>query len=171
LEKHQEGFAQAFEKLRVTGEGLLDKAPEEFVPAGLRTDVKETGPLYHGTKVNLKVGDLIEPGFNTNYNEEIKANFVYLTALKDVAILAAEMASGEGKGRVYIVEPMGSIDDDPNVTDKKFPGNPTRSYRTREPLRVTGEITDWEGHSPEALKKMRERMEMAKQQGINAINE
>ena len=171
MEKYQEGFDQAFEKLRATGEGLLDKTTEEFVAVGLRTDVKETGPLYHGTKVNLKVGDLIEAGFNTNYNNKVKANFVYITALKDVAVLAAEMAAGEGKGRVYIVEPMGSIDDDPNVTDKKFPGNPTRSYRTREPLRVIGEITDWEGHSPDALKNIRERMEMAKQQGIDAINE
>lgn len=135
-------FAQAFEKLRVTGEGLMGQDTREFTPVGIRLDVKETDPLYHGTKADLKVGDLIETGYKTNFDDEMQANFVYLTAIKDVAIMAAEMASGEGAGRVYIVEPTGSIDDDPNVTDKKFPGNPTRSYRTQEPLRVIAEDTN-----------------------------
>ncbi|MCL1847942.1 MAG: NAD(+)--rifampin ADP-ribosyltransferase [Coriobacteriia bacterium] len=149
----------------------MDQAAKEFTPVGIRTDVKETGPLYHGTKAEFTVGSLIQTGFNMNYDEDTKANFVYLTALIDVAVLAAEMASGEGEARVYIVEPTGSIDDDPNVTDMKFPGNPTRSYRTREPLRVIAEVTDWEGHSPEALAKMRKNMERAKQLGLEVIND
>ena len=171
LEKDQEGFARAWKKLTADGEGLLEKHTEEFTPVGLRTDVKETGPLYHGTKADFKIGDMIETGFRSNYGKGEKANFVYLTALKDGAVLAAELAAGEGKGRVYVVEPTGSIDDDPNVTDQKFPGNPTRSYRTREPLRIIGEVLDWEGHSPIMLRKMRENMERAKQLGIEAINE
>jgi len=171
LEKHQEGFVHAWGKLVAEGESLFEKHQEGFTPVGLRTDVKETGPLYHGTKADLKVGDLIEAGFSSNYGEGKKANFVYLTAFKDGAVLAAELAVGEGRGRVYIVEPTGSMDDDPNVTDQKFPGNPTKSYRSREPLRIIGEILDWEGHAPEMLKKMRENMERAKQLGIEAINE
>ncbi|MCL1914751.1 MAG: NAD(+)--rifampin ADP-ribosyltransferase [Eubacteriaceae bacterium] len=117
------------------------------------------------------MGALIKPGFASNYGAGKKANFVYISAILDVAVLASELASGEGRARVYIVEPTGSIDDDPNVTDQKFPGNPTRSYRTREPLRIIGEVADWEGHSEKMLKKMRENMEKAKQVGIEAINE
>ena len=171
LEKDQEGFTGAWEKLVSDGEGLFEKHQERFTPVGLKVDVKETGPLYHGTKADLKVGDLLEAGYRSNYGEGKKANFVYLTAFMDGAILAAELATGGGKGRVYIVEPTGTIDDDPNVTDQKFPGNPTRSYRTRQPLRIIGEVLDWDGHSPEMLKKMRENMERAKQLGIEAINE
>jgi len=170
-EKKQDGFARAWEKLVSDGESLFEKQPDEFIPVGLRVDVKDLGPLYNGTKANLKVGDVIEAGFSSNYGEGKKANFVYLTAFLDGAVLAAELAAGEGRGRVYIVGPTGSIDDDPNVTDQKFPGNPTRSYRTREPLRVIGEVLNWEGHSPEMLEKMRENMERVRRRGIEAINE
>ena len=104
--------------------------------------------LYHGTKASVKHGDLIEPGFNSNYGKMKKASYVYLTATLDAAIWGAELALGEGPGRIYIVEPTGPIEDDPNLTDKKYPGNPTKSYRTRNPLRVSGEVTDWLGHSP-----------------------
>ncbi|MEG4534379.1 NAD(+)--rifampin ADP-ribosyltransferase [Microcoleus sp. D2_18a_D3] len=127
--------------------------------------------FYHGTKANLNQGDLIEPGFNSNYGKRKKASYVYLTATLDAAIWGAELALGEGPDRIYIVEPTGSIEDDPNLTDKKFPGNPTKSYRSRNPLRVSGEVTDWQGHTPEQLKAMREHLERLKQLGIEAIED
>ncbi len=126
---------------------------------------------YHGTKANLKKGELIEPGFNSNYGSRKKAAFIYLTATMDAATWGAELALGEGRGRIYIVEPMGPIEDDPNLTDKKFPGNPTKSYRTRDPLRVTGEVVDWQGHPPEQLRAMKDNLERLKQQGIEAIED
>jgi len=125
--------------------------------------------FYHGTKANLKKGDLIEPGFNSNYGKGKKASYVYLTATLNAAVWGAELALGEGPGRIYMVEPTGPIEDDPNLTDKKYPGNPTKSYRSRNPLRVSGEVTDWEGHSPEELKAMKEHLERLKQLGIEAI--
>ena len=127
--------------------------------------------FYHGTRANLKPGDLIEPGFNSNYGKRKKASYVYLTATLDAAIWGAELASGEGPGRILIVEPTGPIEDDPNLTDKKYPGNPTKSYRSRNPLRVSGEVKDWQGHSPEQLKAMKEHLERLKQLGIEAIED
>lgn len=127
--------------------------------------------FYHGTRADLKPGDLIEPGFHSNYGKRKKASFVYLTATLDAAIWGAELALGEGPGRIYIVEPTGPIEDDPNLTDKKFPGNPTKSYRTRSPLRVAGEVAEWQGHSPEQLQTMREHLERLKQLGIEAIED
>lgn len=126
--------------------------------------------FYHGTRADLKAGDLIEPGFNSNYDMRKRASWVYLTKTLDAAIWGAELAGGDGLGRIYIVEPMGPIFDDPNLTDKKFPGNPTKSYRSREPLRVTGEVKDWEGHPPEQLKAMKDRLKELRQQGIEAID-
>ncbi|OOG77651.1 NAD(+)--rifampin ADP-ribosyltransferase [Algoriphagus sp. A40] len=126
-------------------------------------------PYYHGTKANLKFGDLIEPGFNSNYGKRKQAAFVYLTATLDAAVWGAELALGEGSGRIYIVEPTGPIEDDPNLTDKKFPGNPTKSYRTRNPIRVIGEVLDWQGHSPEQLKAMKDHLDRLKELGIEAI--
>lgn len=125
--------------------------------------------FYHGTRTDLKQGDLIEPGFNSNYGKRKKASFVYLTATLDAATWGAELAQGEGPGRIYIVEPTGTIEDDPNLTDKKYPGNPTKSYRSRDPLRVVGEVKDWQGHSPEQLKAMKDHLEKLKQLGIEAI--
>ena len=127
--------------------------------------------FYHGTKANLKQGDLIEPGFNSNYGKRKKASYVYLTATLDAAAWGAELALGEDTGRIYIVEPTGPIEDDPNLTDKKYPGNPTMSYRSRHPLRVIGEVTDWQGHSPEQIKTMKEHLEQLKQLGIEAIED
>ena len=126
---------------------------------------------YHGTKANLKQGDLIEPGYNSNYGKRKNASFVYLTATLDAAIWGAELALGEGSGRIYIVEPTGPIEDDPNLTDKKFPGNPTKSYRTRDPLRVIDEVSEWKGHSPEQLNAMKEHLDKLKQLGIEAIDD
>jgi len=126
---------------------------------------------YHGTRADLEPGDLIAPGNRSNYGTRKKANHVYLSATLDAAVWGAELAVGEGRGRIYTVEPTGPIEDDPNLTDKKFPGNPTKSYRSREPLRVTGEVTDWEGHAPDVLQAMQDNLERLRQQGIEAIDD
>lgn len=127
--------------------------------------------FYHGTKADLKEGDLIGPGYNSNYGAGKTASYVYFTATLDAATWGAELALGEGTGRIYIVQPTGSFEDDPNLTDKKFPGNPTKSYRSRDPLRVIGEIKDWQGHSPEQLRNMKDHLERLKQAGIEAIDD
>jgi rifampin ADP-ribosylating transferase len=127
--------------------------------------------FYHGTKADLKPGALIEPGYHSNYGKRKKAAYVYLTATMDAATWGAELAFGEGRGRIYTVEPTGLIEDDPNLTNKKFPGNPTKSYRTRDPLRVTGEVLDWKGHSPEQVQAMKDHLEKLKEQGIEAIED
>jgi rifampin ADP-ribosylating transferase len=126
---------------------------------------------YHGTKADLKIGDLIAPGYSSNYGTRKQANFVYLSATLDAAIWGAELAVGEGRGRIYIVEPTGSIEDDPNLTNKRFPGNPTKSYRSRDAFRVIGEVTEWQGHSPDRIKEMRDHLEALKQRGVEAIEE
>jgi hypothetical protein len=128
-------------------------------------------PYYHGTKADLKIGDLIKPGYASNFGKRKQALFVYLSATLDAATWGAELAIGEGQGRIYIVEPTGPIEDDPNLTDKKFPGNPTKSYRSRDPFRVIGEVLDWEGHAPDKLKAMRDNVERSRQLGIEAIEE
>jgi len=131
----------------------------------------DTGPFYHGTKANLKPGDLLEIGKKSNYGERKKANFLYMSATLDAAIWGAELAAGDGPERIYIVEPLGAFENDPNLTDKKFPGNPTRSYRTRQPLQVVSEVLKWESHSPEVIQNMLDNLEKLKKQGIEAINE
>ena len=118
----------------------------------------DKGPFFHGTKAALRVGDLLTAGLRSNYRPEIVMNHIYFTALRDGAGLAAELAAGDGAPRVYVVEPTGTFEDDPNVTDKKFPGNPTRSYRSREPLRIVGEVTDWTRLTPAALQEWRDRL-------------
>lgn len=129
----------------------------------------EEKKFYHGTKANLNLGDLIEPGFNSNYGMRKKASFIYFTATLDAAIWGAELSMGEGTGRIYLVEPTGPIEDDPNLTDKKFPGNPTKSYRSRDPLRVIGEVNGWEGHPAEQLKAMKDHLDRLRELGIEAI--
>lgn len=126
---------------------------------------------YHGTKADLKNGDLIAVGFRSNYGAGKQAKYVYLTATLDAAIWGAELAQGETKGRIYMVEPTGPYEDDPNLTDKKFPGNPTKSYRTQHPLRVVGEVTDWQGHPAEQLQAMKDHLARLKEQGIEAIED
>ena len=135
------------------------------------TDDLSSQTFYHGTKAHLKPGDLIEPGYNSNYGKRSKAAYVYLTATLDAATWGAELAAGEGSGRIYEVEPTGPITDDPNLTDQRYPGNPTKSYRSRKPLRVTGEVTDWEGHSPEELRAMKEHLARLERLGIEAIED
>jgi Rifampin ADP-ribosyl transferase len=114
--------------------------------------------FYHGTKADLKVGDLLTGGFASNYKPEVIMNHIYFTALPNGAGLAAALAKGDGRERVYIVEPTGSFEDDPNVTDKKFPGNPTRSYRSQAPLKIVGELTDWVRQTPEEIQIWREKI-------------
>ena len=126
---------------------------------------------YHGTKADLKPGDLIAPGYASNYGQRKRAAFVYLSATLDAATWGAELAVGEGRGRIYIVEPSGPTEDDPNLTDRKFPGNPTKSYRSRHPFRVIGEVGDWQGHSPERLQQMHDFLADLKRRGIEAIEE
>ncbi|MBL3550202.1 NAD(+)--rifampin ADP-ribosyltransferase [Chryseobacterium sp. KMC2] len=135
-------------------------------------NISEEAPVYyHGTKADLTTGDLIEVGFSSNYGTGRKAKYIYLTATLEAATWGAELAQGEGKERIYKVEPTGSIEDDPNLTDKKFPGNPTKSYRSQHPLRVIGEVTDWKGHSQEQLAHMKKHLEELKRQGIEAIED
>lgn len=131
----------------------------------------DPGPFFHGTKADLRVGDVLEPGRSSNYGGRTTARFVYLTATLDAATWGAELAVGEGQGRIYRVEPTGPIENDPNLTDQRFPGNPTRSYRTQHPLRVVGEVEDWDGHPPEVLQHMRDHLEELKRQGVEAIND
>lgn len=122
------------------------------------SDDLDEGPFFHGTKAELQPGDLLLAGFRSNYRPEVVMNHIYFTALPDGAGLAAELAAGEGEPHVYAVEPTGAFEDDPNVTDKKFPGNPTRSYRSMEPLRVLSEVTDWPRLAPDVLQAWRDRL-------------
>ena len=133
------------------------------------------GPFYHGTKAVLEVGDELVPGFGSNFQERRVSNNIYFTALVETAAWGAELATalaGTGdRGRIYVVEPRGPFEDDPNVTNKRFPGNPTESYRTRHPLRVVGEVESWEGHDPEVLKGMLDRLALLREQGLDVIED
>lgn len=126
---------------------------------------------FHGTRADLKVGDLIEVGFNSNYGQKKNAKYIFLTATLDAAIWGAELAYGEGPERIYLVEQTGEIEDDPDLTDKKFPGNPTKSYRSTKPFRVVGEVTVWKGHPIEQVKVMKDHLEKLKKQGISSLND
>jgi hypothetical protein len=128
-------------------------------------------PYYHGTRADFKVGELIGPGYASNYGARKKANHVYFSATLNAAIWGAELAVGDGPGRVYIVEPTGAFVDDPNLTDKKFTGNPTKSYRSQHPVRITAEVKDWQGHSAEEIEVMKNHLERLKQQGIEAVDD
>jgi len=129
--------------------------------------LSDNGPFYHGTKADLQVGDLLTAGSMSNYKSDLIMNHIYFTALVNGAGLAAALAKGDGRERVYIVEPTGSFENDPNVTDKKFPGNPTRSYRSQAPLKIVGEVTDWVRQTPEDLQKWREKLANVKGDIIN----
>lgn len=143
---------------------MLTDAPTPF-------EEHDSGAYLHGTKADLAAGDLLVPGRRSNYDAGRVSNHVYLTRTLDAAVWGAELAAGEGRCRIYFVEPEGALEDDPNVTDKKFPGNPTRSYRTREPVRVVGELSDWVGHSPEQLQVMRGRLAELERRGLALIDD
>jgi rifampin ADP-ribosylating transferase len=127
----------------------------------------DVGPFFHGTKADLRVGDLLTAGFTSNYNASIVMNHIYFTSLPKGAGLAAEIAKGSARPRVYIVEPVGDFENDPNVTDKKFPGNPTRSYRSSQPLRIIGELDEWEPYPSEFVQALRMRVEAGMGEIIN----
>lgn len=127
--------------------------------------------FFHGTKADLKIGDFIEIGLNSNFGQNKKAKYIYLTATLDAAIWGAELALGERQERIYLIEPTGPIEDDPNLTDKKFPGNPTKSYRSEHPFKVVGEVVIWQRHSPEQVKVMKDGLAKLKEQGIEAIED
>ncbi len=127
------------------------------------------GTFFHGTKAKLQVGDFLTNGFPSNYEKGKVARYIYFSGTLDAAIWGAELAKGEGKQRIYVVEPEGEFEDDPNVTDQKFPGNPTKSYRSKDPLKIVGEVVGWKGHSPEVLETMLERVKQLEEQGIKAI--
>lgn len=131
---------------------------------------KFTQSFFHGTKADLETGDLIDTGYKSNFREK-KATFVYISATLDAAVWGAELAKGKNRERIYVVEPTGPIEDDPELTDNKFPGNPTKSYRTEDPLRIIGEVTSWIGHTPEQIKMMKDGLEQLKKQGIEAIED
>lgn len=134
-------------------------------------DALDAGPFYHGTKAALAPGDLIAPGYASNYGQRRQAAFVYFAATLEAAIWGAELAQGDGPGRIYIVDPPGPFENDPNLTDKRFPGNPTRSYRTRDALRITGEVLNWQGHTPEQLATMKAHLADLDRRGIEAIED
>ena len=126
---------------------------------------------FHGTKADLKIGDLIEVGFNSNFGQRKKAKYIFLTATLDAAIWGAELSIAEGRERIYLVEPTGAIEDDPDLTDRKFPGNPTKSYRSVHPFKVVGEVTIWQGHPPEQLNAMKDGLAKLKEKGIDSLND
>lgn len=129
------------------------------------------GLFYHGTKAAVRMGDLLMPGFGSNFEDGRVSNNIYFSATLDAAVWGAELAKGEGAGRIYIVEPTGPFEDDPNLTNKRFRGNPTRSYRTRDPLRVAGEVEGWEGHPPEVIQGMRDGLAELERKGLATIDD
>jgi rifampin ADP-ribosylating transferase len=131
--------------------------------------VYEAGTYLHGTKADLVPGDLLVPGYASNYEEGRVSRNVYVSETLDAAVWGAELAAGDGPGRIYVVEPTGVLEDDPNVTDKKFPGNPTRSYRTSDPVRIVSELKDWVGHSPEQIKAMLDGLADLRRRGVATI--
>ena len=146
----------------------LDRAQENRELARSSSEKPpDKGPFYHGTKADMKVGDLLTAGGNSNYKSDLVMNHIYFTAIANGAGLAAALANGDAAERVYIVEPTGSFENDPNVTDKKFPGNPTRSYRSSAPLKIVGELSDWERQTPEQIQAWRERLANNKGEIIN----
>jgi rifampin ADP-ribosylating transferase len=139
-----------------------DRTPVPF-------EIHESGALLHGSKAQLEVGDLLVPGRPSNYEQGRIMNHVYVTETLDAAAWGAEMAPGDERPRIYVVEPLGDLEDDPNVTDKKLPGNPTRSFRSREPVRIVGELDDWVGHSPEQIQAMRDGLAELRRRGAATI--
>ena len=147
-------IAKCYEDLSDT-----DNAKKNYeLSNSFKDKLSDLGPFYHGTRADLQVGDLLTTGFNSNYKSELTMNHIYFTAIVNGAGLAAALAKGDGRERVYIVVPTGSFENDPNVTDKKFPGNPTRSYRTDAPLKIVGEVTDWVKLTPAELRNWREKL-------------
>lgn len=148
---------------------------DDHVPVTYERCTHVAGPFFHGTKYALAIGDELVPGYASNFQEGRVSNNIYFTALVETAAWGAELATalaGEAeRGRIYEVQPLGPFEDDPNVTNKRFPGNPTQSYRSRHPLRVVGEVASWEGHPPEVLKDMLDRLALLREQGLDVIED
>jgi len=145
-----------------------EKAKENYeLSTSFNDTPSDKGPFYHGTKADLQVGNLLTPGGNSNYKADLKMNHIYFTGLINGAGLAASLAKSDGPERVYIVEPTGTFENDPNVTNKKFPGNPTRSYRSASPLKIVGELKDWKKTAAEEVQKWREKLASNKGEIIN----
>jgi rifampin ADP-ribosylating transferase len=153
----------------------MDTDDSNHVPVTYAHWQHATGPFYHGTKARLRTGDELIPGFDSNFQAGRVSNNIYFTALVETAAwgaqLATALAGGAGRGYVYLVDPLGPFEDDPNVTDKKFPGNPTRSYRTRFPLRILSEVEEWVAHTPEALQGMLDGLARLREQGLDLIED
>jgi len=145
-----------------------ERAKENYALAtSSQENFSDKGPFFHGTKSDLQVGDLLTAGGNSNYKPDLRMNHIYFTASLNGAGLAAALAKGDGRERVYIIEPTGPVENDPNVTDKKFPGNPTRSYRSRAPLRIVGEAAEWVRQTPEDIQRWREKLAKSKGEIVN----
>lgn len=153
----------------------MDTKATEWTPVTHENYSHADGPFYHGTKAELAIGDLLLPGRPSNFEEGRISNNIYFTAVLETAVWGAELAMSlanrAGAGRVYIVEPTGSFEDDPNVTNKRFAGNPTRSYRTRHPLKIVGVVEDWKGHPPEVLQGMLDALQNLRLQGLAIIED
>jgi Rifampin ADP-ribosyl transferase len=153
----------------------MDEDPSTHVPVTYETCRQIVGPFYHGTKSTLAAGDLLVAGHGSNFQKGRVSNNIYFTAVVETAAWGAELATAlagsQERGRIYVVEPLGPFEDDPNVTNKKFPGNPTQSYRTRQPLRVVSELDSWEGHDPAVLQGMLDRLALLREQGLDVIED
>ena len=153
----------------------MDQSDEGFVPTTYESHDHVVGPFFHGTKAALEVGVELVPGYASNFQEGRVSNHIYFTGLTETAAwgaqLATALAGGGGQGHIYVVEPLGPFEDDPNVTNKKFPGNPTQSYRTRSPLRIVAEVDDWERHAPEVLQGMLDNLARLREQGLDVIED
>lgn len=153
----------------------MDETSDAQVPVTYESSQNIAGPFFHGTKAALEIGDDLVAGFDSNFQSGRVMNHIYFTSLIETAAWGAELATAlagiEERGRIYVVEPLGPFEDDPNVTNKKFPGNPTRSYRTRHALRITGEVKDWEGHDPAVLQGMLDRLAVLREQGLDLIED
>lgn len=141
------------------------------IQSGGRTATPFAQTYFHGTKADLSVGDIIEVGYNSNYGDRKNSKYIFLTATLDAAIWGAELAYGNGMERIYLVEPTGPIEDDPDLTDKKFPGNPTKSYRSVHPFKVVAEVVHWQGHPAEQVKVMKDHLARLREQGIGSLND
>ena len=153
----------------------MDEQPSTHTPVTYDSCKRIGGPFYHGTKSALEVGAELVPGQGSNYQQGRVSNNIFFSALVETAAWGAELATalagGDGRGHIYVVDPTGPFEDDPNVTNKRFPGNPTQSYRTRHPLRVVAELESWEGHAPEVLKGMLDRLAQLREQGLDVIED
>lgn len=159
-----------YSKISETYTGLGEEAmAAEYarLASSYKDNLTDRGPFYHGTKANAQIGDLLMPGFNSNYKAEFKMNHIYFTAMMNGAGLAASIAKGDGRERIFMVEPTGDYENDPNLTDQKFPGNPTRSYRSEFPLRIIGEVTEWKGPGVQELEKFKEKLDQGGGEIIN----